>query len=62
MVNLIRRDVRSSRWVGILLAFLVAVGVAFWLPMRSTRGPRPQTVPHQPAVSVLTDPFDGQKK
>ncbi len=62
MVNLIRRDIASSRWVGILLAFLLAVGTLFWLPLRSAHGPVPRTAPPRPSVSVLADPFDGRKK
>jgi hypothetical protein len=62
MVNLIRRDFESSRWVAVMLVVIVAVGTAFWLPALSARGSRPRTAPPRPAVSVLPDPFDGQKK
>ena len=62
MVNLIRRDFESSRWVAVLLAVLLAVGLACWLPALGARGSHPQTSPDQPAISVLADPFDGQKK
>jgi hypothetical protein len=62
IVNLIRRDFASSRWVAVLLALLLALGTMFWLPVRWARGPGSQAVPRRPAVSVLPDPFDGQQK
>ncbi|MGE5192130.1 MAG: hypothetical protein ACM3U2_06465 [Deltaproteobacteria bacterium] len=62
MINLIRRDFESSRWLAVLLAVVLALGTALWLPALSARGSIPRTARHQPAISVLSDPFDGQKK
>jgi hypothetical protein len=62
MVNLIRGDFKSSRWAAFLLVVILAIGTALWLPALSARGSRLRSVPPRPAVSVLPDPFDGQKK
>jgi len=62
MINLIRRDFESSRWLAVVLAVILALGMAFWLPALGTRGSLPHSSPDQPAISVLADPFDGQKK
>ena len=60
MINLIRRDFESSRWIAVLLAVILAVGAACWLPAFAARGSSSRTSSDRSAISVLPDPFLGQ--
>jgi hypothetical protein len=62
MVNLIRRDFESSRWVPFALSVMLALGLILWLPALAARRSIPQSLPARTMISVLPDPFDGQKK
>jgi hypothetical protein len=61
MVNLIRHDFERSRWVPYLLGAMLGLGLLLWLPplaARSTQNAGPQ----RHVISVLPDPFAGQKE
>jgi hypothetical protein len=60
MINLIRRDLESRRWVAVLLAVILTVGTAGWLAALSARGSIPRMPSDRSATSVLSDPFGGQ--
>ncbi len=60
MINLIRRDVASRRWVAVLLAALTVVGTVGWLPALSARGSISRIPSERSTISVLPDPFGGQ--
>jgi hypothetical protein len=62
IINLIRRDLESHRWVAVLLAVILAVGTAGWLPALSARGSNSQMPPERSVISVLSDPFGGQNQ
>ena len=62
MVNLIRRDFESSRWVPFALSVMLALGLILWLPALSAKRPVREAAPGRAALSILPNPFDSQKK
>ena len=62
MVNLIRRDFESSRWVPYVLAAVLALGLILWLPGVVHRRSPQATPPERTVISILPDPFDVQRK
>ena len=62
MINLIRRDFESNRWVPFVLSVILAVALVCWLPALKARHSVPQSPPDRTVISILPDPFDGQRK
>ncbi len=62
MVNLVRRDFESSRWVPFALGVMLALGLALWLPALTAKRSTHEAGLQRAAVSILPDPFDSQKK
>jgi hypothetical protein len=62
MINLIRRDFDSNRWVVVLLCVTLGLGLLCWIPALTARHAAPQTPPDRTVISILPDPFDGQRK
>jgi hypothetical protein len=62
MVYLIRRDFESSRWVPFALSVMLALGLVLWLPALTAKRSIREAAGERGAVSILSDPFDSQKK
>jgi len=62
MINLIRRDFDSNRWVVVVLCMTLGLGLLCWLPALRARHSAQETLPDRTVISILPDPFAGQRK
>jgi hypothetical protein len=60
MIHQIRRDFESRPRVAVVIAVLIALGIAAWIPAIGARGSGSKIALRGSAV--LSDPFDSQTK